>query len=90
MTRSSNEPSTGVKRAASYCDDIEFSPEDAVRTEHDFLCRVVEAAIEAGATTVNIPDTVGYATPAQMGDTIRSAQESSTQHRSSDHQHPLP
>ncbi len=59
-----------VKLAASYCDDIEFSPEDAVRTEHDFLCRVVEAAIDAGATTVNIPDTVGYATPNQMGDTI--------------------
>jgi 2-isopropylmalate synthase len=60
----------GVKRAAAYCDDIEFSPEDAARTEHDFLCQVVEAAIDAGATTVNIPDTVGYATPAHMGDTI--------------------
>ncbi|MCU0961884.1 MAG: 2-isopropylmalate synthase [Pirellulaceae bacterium] len=60
----------GVTLAASYCDDIEFSPEDAVRTEHDFLCRVVEAAIQAGATTVNIPDTVGYATPTQMGATI--------------------
>ncbi|MDP6554892.1 MAG: 2-isopropylmalate synthase [Pirellulaceae bacterium] len=60
----------GVKRAASYCDDVEFSPEDAARTEHDFLCQVVEAAITAGATTVNIPDTVGYATPAQMGATI--------------------
>ena len=60
----------GVKLAASLCDDIEFSPEDAVRTEHDFLCRVVEAAIAAGATTVNIPDTVGYATPTQMGATI--------------------
>jgi 2-isopropylmalate synthase len=60
----------GVKLAASYCDDVEFSPEDAVRTEHDFLCQVVEAAIRAGARTVNIPDTVGYATPAQMGATI--------------------
>jgi 2-isopropylmalate synthase len=56
----------GVKRAASYCDDIEFSPEDAARTELDFLCKVVEAAINAGATTVNIPDTVGYATPAHF------------------------
>lgn len=53
-----------VKRAKSYCDNIEFSPEDAVRTELDFLTEVVERAIEAGATTVNIPDTVGYATPA--------------------------
>jgi len=61
---------TGVQRAKRHCDDIEFSPEDAARTEHDFLCRVVEAAIDAGATTVNIPDTVGYATPQQMGATI--------------------
>lgn len=62
----------GVKRAKSYCDNIEFSPEDAARTEPDFLCRVVEACIEAGATTVNIPDTVGYATPAQMGNCIKN------------------
>ena len=60
----------GVERAVGYCDDVEFSPEDAARTEHDFLCQVVEAAIAAGATTVNIPDTVGYATPRQMGETI--------------------
>ena len=60
----------GVKRAASYCDDVEFSPEDAARTERDFLCQVVEAAISAGATTVNIPDTVGYATPQEYGATI--------------------
>lgn len=56
----------GVKLAAKLCDDVEFSPEDAARTEHDFLCRVVEAAIEAGATTINIPDTVGYAVPEEM------------------------
>ncbi len=60
----------GVRRAVGYCDNVEFSPEDAVRTEQDFLCQVVEAAIDAGATTVNIPDTVGYATPAHMGQTI--------------------
>ena len=62
----------GVERAVGYCDDVEFSPEDAARTEIDFLCQVVEAAIRAGATTVNIPDTVGYATPAQMGQVIAS------------------
>ncbi len=62
----------GVKRAVSLCDDVEFSPEDAARTEPDFLCEVVEAAITAGATTVNIPDTVGYATPAHMGGVIRN------------------
>ena len=61
----------GVERAAGYCSDIEFSPEDAVRTETDFLCEVVEAAIDAGAGTVNIPDTVGYATPAHMKSVIQ-------------------
>lgn len=60
----------GVRRARGYCPDVEFSPEDAVRTEIDFLCQVVEAAIAAGATTVNIPDTVGYATPAHMHNVI--------------------
>ena len=62
----------GVKRAVGYCDDVEFSPEDAARTEHDFLCAVVEKAIDAGATTVNIPDTVGYATPAHFAGAIQT------------------
>lgn len=66
---------SGVQRAARYCDDVEFSPEDAARTEVDFLCQVVEAAIDAGATTVNIPDTVGYATPAHMGSVIRKLRD---------------
>lgn len=61
----------GVRQAKGYCEDIEFSPEDASRTESDFLCQVVEAAIAAGATTVNIPDTVGYATPSHMHNVIR-------------------
>ena len=65
----------GVKRARSLCGDIEFSPEDAARTEIDFLCRVVEAVIAAGATTVNIPDTVGYATPTQMHHVIKSLRD---------------
>jgi len=65
-----NRAVTSVQHAATLCDDIEFSPEDASRTEPDFLCRVVEAAIEAGATTVNIPDTVGYATPNHMAKII--------------------
>ena len=64
-----------VRRARSYCPDIEFSPEDAARTELDFLCEVVAAAIEAGATTVNIPDTVGYATPTQYAAVIRTLRE---------------
>lgn len=52
-----------VTRARQYTDDVEWSAMDATRTEHDYLCRVVEAAIKAGATTINIPDTVGYALP---------------------------
>ncbi len=60
----------GVQRAVGYCDNVEFSPEDAARTEPDFLCRVVEQAIAAGATTVNIPDTVGYATPNHFAQVI--------------------
>src|SRR5204863_3262368 len=61
----------GVKRARSYCEDVEFSPEDAARTELDFLAEVVERVVEAGATTVNIPDTVGYAVPSQYAAAIR-------------------
>jgi len=57
--------------AKHWTEDIEFSPEDASRTEIDFLCQVIEQVIKAGATTVNIPDTVGYAVPEQFGDLIR-------------------
>ena len=56
-----------VKRARGYTDDVEFSPEDAGRSETDFLCRVLEAVITAGATTINIPDTVGYSMPHRFG-----------------------
>lgn len=59
-----------IKMARKLCPDIEFSPEDAARTESDFLAEVVEAAIDAGATTINIPDTVGYAMPNQFGELI--------------------
>ena len=64
-----------VGLARSLCDDVEFSPEDATRTDLDFLCAVVEAVIDAGASTVNIPDTVGYTTPrefTQIIETIRA------------------
>ena len=64
-----------VKLARSLCDDVEFSPEDAGRSEIDFLCRVLEAVIAAGATTVNIPDTVGYTVPEQFGGLIRTLRE---------------
>lgn len=59
-----------VKRARGYTDDVEFSCEDAGRTGIDNICRIVEAAIKAGATTVNIPDTVGYCLPTQYGSII--------------------
>src|SRR4029077_19850264 len=55
--------SASVSRARSWTDNVQWSAEDATRTEHDFLCRAIELAIKAGATTINIPDTVGYATP---------------------------
>jgi 2-isopropylmalate synthase len=61
----------GVKRARERCENIEFSPEDAARTELDFLAEVVEKAVEAGATTLNIPDTVGYAVPSHYASIIR-------------------
>jgi len=61
----------GVKRALGYCKDVEFSPEDASRTEPEFLAQVTEAVIAAGATTVNIPDTVGYAVPHEYGALIK-------------------
>ena len=61
----------GVSRARALCRDVEFSPEDGSRTEPEFLAEVVQAAIEAGATTVNIPDTVGFAVPEQYAALIR-------------------
>lgn len=61
-----------VQYARSLCQDVEFSPEDATRSEVEFLCKVLEVAIEAGATTLNIPDTVGYATPGDFGELIRA------------------
>src|SRR5712691_5823887 len=64
-----------VTRARGYTDDVEWSAMDATRTEHDFLCRVVEVAIAKGATTINIPDTVGYATPEEFFELIKMLRE---------------
>lgn len=61
--------------ARQYTDDVEFSPEDAGRSDIDFLCRVLEAVIDAGAKTLNIPDTVGYTMPEQFGKLIRTLRE---------------
>lgn len=60
-----------VTHARNLCGDVQWSPMDATRTEEDYLCRVIEIAIKAGATTINIPDTVGYTAPAESADLIR-------------------
>ncbi|MDZ5459572.1 2-isopropylmalate synthase [Azohydromonas lata] len=64
-----------VRFARNLCPDIEFSPEDGYRSDPDFLCRVLEAVIEEGATTINVPDTVGYAIPELYGNFIRMLRE---------------
>jgi 2-isopropylmalate synthase len=64
-----------VRYAKSLCDDIEFSPEDATRTDPDFLCRVLDAVVEAGATTLNIPDTVGYTMPSEFAELITTIRQ---------------
>lgn len=64
-----------VEKARSYCDDVEFSAEDASRSDPEFLYRVFEAAISAGATTINVPDTVGYALPWEFGELIKGIRE---------------
>jgi 2-isopropylmalate synthase len=70
-----DQASEAVRLARTFCDDVEFSPEDATRTEPEFLFQVLEAVIQAGATTVNIPDTVGYTVPLEFGDLIRNIRE---------------
>ena len=64
-----------VRLAKSLCADVEFSPEDATRTEHEFLYQVLNAVVEAGATTLNIPDTVGYSMPAEFGELIQGIRQ---------------
>jgi len=64
-----------IRFAKSLCEDVEFSPEDATRTDPDFLCRVLEAVVEEGATTLNIPDTVGYTVPTEFGELITTIRQ---------------
>src|SRR2546421_21347 len=64
------EAAAGVARARSYCDDVEFSPEDGSRSDVDFMCEVCQLAVDNGATTLNIPDTVGYGVPEEFGKLI--------------------
>jgi 2-isopropylmalate synthase len=69
-----------VKHARGYCEDVEFSPEDASRSDFDYMCDVLDAAISAGARTINIPDTVGYAIPQEWGQRIAKIRERLGQH----------
>ncbi len=64
-----------VRQACSLCDDVEFSPEDATRSDRDFLVEMVRVAVEAGARTINMPDTVGYTTPEEYGQLFREVRE---------------
>jgi len=64
-----------VKHARGYCEDVEFSPEDASRSDFDYMCDVLSAVIDAGARTINIPDTVGYAIPREWGERIARIRE---------------
>ena len=79
-----------MKRAKTLVKDVEFSPEDASRTEPEFLARVVQAAIDAGATTVNIPDTVGFAVPEQYAALISYLRDKREKHRRGRDQRALP
>ena len=70
-----------VRHARGYCEDVEFSPEDASRSDFDYMCDVLEATIAAGARTINIPDTVGYAVPKEWGEQIARIQERLGRHQ---------
>ena len=79
-----------VHRARKYTDDVQFSAEDATRSDPDFLCRVIEAVISAGCTTINLPDTVGYSTPDEIGAFFRSDPQPRAERRPGDLQRALP
>src|SRR6202161_430933 len=68
-------PAESIRLARTHCDDIEFSPEDATRSDRDFLVEMVRVAVEAGATTINMPDTVGYSTPEEYGRVFAEVRE---------------
>ncbi len=85
MLRMSHEQVTqairdGVKLAVGFTDDVEFSAQDATRTELDFLLECFKLAVDAGATTINVPDTVGYAMPHEFGELVRTVRESVPEH----------
>ena len=70
-----------VTLAKSYTDDVEFSAQDATRTALEFLLECYRVAVECGATTINVPDTVGYATPTEFGELIRTVRDADARRR---------
>ena len=80
----------GIKLARSFCKDVQFSAEDASRTDINFLCEVMEAVIEAGATTLNIPDTVGFSVPHEFAELMQDSASPGAGHRRRDHFGSLP
>ena len=79
-----------VRLARSLVDDVEFSPEDATRSDRDYLVEMVRIAVEAGATTINMPDTVGYSTPEEYGHMFARSPRSHPRHRCPGHHSLLP
>ena len=79
-SRCSKQLKRAIRYAKKYFDKIEFSPEDAGRTELDFLCEVTAMAIRAGATVVNIPDTVGYMNPSEFGNIFKTLKSERARH----------
>ena len=81
---------TMVARAKGYCDDVEFSPMDASRTEPEYLYTMLRSVIDAGATTINIPDTVGYSIPEEFAELLRGHTGKRSQHRQGGPERSLP
>ena len=78
-----------VRRAKSYVSDVEFSPMDATRSDVDYLCEMLAIAIDAGATTINIPDTVGYTVPDEYAKLMTSILKTGTRRRRYGHLGPI-
>jgi isopropylmalate/homocitrate/citramalate synthase len=87
-SRLSTQTGESVRLARTLVDDVEFSPEDATRSDRDFLVEMVRIAVEAGATTINMPDTVGYTTPEEYGADVPRGPRAHSRHRRQGH-HPL-
>ena len=75
-----------VRQARNYAEDVEFSAEDATRSDIDYLCEVLDAAVDAGASVLNVPDTVGYTTPMEFTHLVQQVRRTSCKRSRRDHQ----